>query len=694
MQGFFCAYAVFFRTFLHRSGRYNVRLENRPLFKTKLYGHQNFLYLSSCALLKSRVYCILSEIENIQCKQETQGGFAKRMDAFYKIVALLGGLAMFLYGMQVMGDGLKGSSGGAMKKVLARVTNRPVMGFLLGMVVTCVIQSSTATIVILVGLVGAGFLSFRQSVGIVLGANVGTAITSQIIRLMDLQAGESSMLYFFKADNLAPLALILGIVLIMFVRRGASRTMGTIACGFGILFMGLMYMNSAVANLQGSVSYLLTAFEDNYFLGFLAGVGVTGVIQSSSAVIGVIQSLASTVGLSFKGIFAVIIGVNIGDCLTTFLVSRIGANAKQIRTTLVHIIYNVFAALLIVLFLFIARTTGLLSDGLWNSILNSGGIANVHCLFRLVPAVLLLPFSGLFANLAERLVPDKSADAEDAQLEDQLKELDPHLVVSPSLALDLTAKLVGNMSDLALHNYTGAVQQIYEFDPQRSKRIDQREHMLDRMTDASSQYVVAVSPHITLERDTKEQNFLLKAITAFERIGDLAVNITDNVYALRDMDKSFSPYAMEELRVVIDAVQKNLDYTVTAYKNDDMEAARQVEPLEEVIDEMIEYLKAQHVDRMTRGLCDILGGIQFQNILSNLERISDQCSDMAVYILERQDEEIVGQEHTYVHNLHHTYDPDYAAAFRSEYDTYFGRIRAIDHRTSPENQNTPSKPAQ
>ena len=517
---------------------------------------------------------------------------------------------------------------------------------------------------------------------------------SQIIRLMDLQAGESSMLYFFKADNLAPLALILGIVLIMFVRRGASRTMGTIACGFGILFMGLMYMNSAVANLQGSVSYLLTAFEDNYFLGFLAGVGVTGVIQSSSAVIGVIQSLASTVGLSFKGIFAVIIGVNIGDCLTTFLVSRIGANAKQIRTTLVHIIYNVFAALLIVLFLFIGRTTGLLSDGLWNSILNSGGIANVHCLFRLVPAVLLLPFSGLFANLAERLVPDKSADAEDAQLEDQLKELDPHLVVSPSLALDLTAKLVGNMSDLALHNYTGAVQQIYEFDPQRSKRIDQREHMLDRMTDASSQYVVAVSPHITLERDTKEQNFLLKAITAFERIGDLAVNITDNVYALRDMDKSFSPYAMEELRVVIDAVQKNLDYTVTAYKNDDMEAARQGEPLEEVIDEMIEYLKAQHVDRMTRGLCDILGGIQFQNILSNLERISDQCSDMAVYILERQDEEIVGQEHTYVHNLHHTYDPDYAAAFRSEYDTYFGRIRAIDHRTSPENQNTPSKPAQ
>lgn len=599
------------------------------------------------------------------------------MDLFYKIIALLGGLGMFLYGMQVMGDGLKGSSGGAMKKVLAKVTNKPIMGFLLGMLVTCVIQSSTATIVILVGLVGAGFLSFRQSVGIVLGANVGTAITSQIIRLMDLQAGSGSLLYFFKADNLAPMALIIGIILIMFVRKGGStKTMGTICCGFGILFMGLMYMSEAVTSFQSYISQLLVAFEDSYLLGFLAGVGVTGVIQSSSAVIGVIQSLASTVGLPFNAIFAVIIGVNIGDCLTTFLVSRIGANSKQIRTTLVHIIYNVFAALLIVLALIIGRATGIISDSLWHIVLNSGGIANVHCLFRLVPAVLLLPFSGLFAKLAEKLVPDKSSDKEDAQLEDQLKELDPHLVVSPSLALDLTAKLVGNMSDLALHNYDGAIRQIYQFDPQRSKRIDQREHMLDRMADASSQYVVAISSHVTLESDMKEQNFLLKAITAFERIGDLAVNITDSLDALRDMDKSFSPYAMDELRVVADAVWENLSNTVTAYKNDDMEAARKVEPLEEVIDEMIEYLKAQHVERMAKGLCDILGGIQFQNILSNLERISDQCSDMAVYILERQDETIVGQEHTYVHNLHHSNNPAYVADFKARYEHYFNRIHA------------------
>ena len=244
------------------------------------------------------------------------------MVIFYRIVAMLGGLAMFLYGMRVMGDGLKASSGGAMKDALAKVTNRPALSFLLGVLVTCAIQSSTATIVLTVGLVGAGFLSFRQSVGIVLGANVGTAITAQIIRLMDLKSSEGSILYFFKADNLAPMALIVGISLIMFSKRGSHKNMGNILCGFGVLFMGLLYMSSAVSNFSDGLSGLLVAFEHNYLLQFISGVGVTAVIQSSSAVVGIIQSIASSVGVTFSGIFCVIIGVNIGDCLTTYLVSR------------------------------------------------------------------------------------------------------------------------------------------------------------------------------------------------------------------------------------------------------------------------------------------------------------------------------------------------------------------------------------
>ena len=221
------------------------------------------------------------------------------MDIFYKIIALLGGLAMFLYGMRTMGDNLKRSSGGTMKAALEKVTNKPAIGFLFGMLVTCMIQSSTATIVLTVGLVGAGFMTFRQSIGIVLGANVGTAITAQIIRLMDVGAGSGSLLYFFKADNLAPLALTIGIILIMFVKGNRANNTGSILMGFGILFMGLIFMSQSVSTLGDEISGLLTAFEGNYILGFLSGVIVTGIIQSSSAVVGILQSMASSVGLRF-----------------------------------------------------------------------------------------------------------------------------------------------------------------------------------------------------------------------------------------------------------------------------------------------------------------------------------------------------------------------------------------------------------
>jgi phosphate:Na+ symporter len=599
------------------------------------------------------------------------------MDVFYKIIALLGGLAMFLYGMRLMGDGLKSSSGGAMKAALAKATSKSYMGFLLGALVTCMIQSSTATIVLTVGLVGAGFLTFRQSVGIVLGANVGTAITAQIIRLMDVSAGSTSLLYFFKADNLAPMALVIGIILIMFVKKSSAKTAGTIAVGFGILFMGLIYMGDAVSDMGDSLSRLLIAFEDNYILGFLAGVAVTGVIQSSSAVVGILQSIASSVGVRFCGVFAVIIGVNIGDCLTTFLVSRIGAKPNQIRTTLVHIIYNVFAALLIVVVISVCRLTGLIGDDFWYQTLNSGGVANVHGLFRLVPAVLLLPFSGAFARMAEKIVPDKPVDEEDADIVENLRELDSHLITNPGLALDQTAHLIGHMADVAMHNYDAAVRQIFEYDPKRNDRIHQREDLLDKMADASNQYIVAISPYVTLDSDNRNQNFQIKALTSFERIGDLALNITDNVDSLRQSGKQFSDAAMDELRLAISAVNDILQLSTEAYKTNDVTLARRVEPLEEVIDELIEALKNRHVYRMTHNLCDVFNGIQFQNILQNLERVSDQCSDLAVYMLGRTDNAIIGQEHQYLHNLHHSNDAAYLADFHRNYDNYFGRLNEI-----------------
>ena len=599
------------------------------------------------------------------------------MTVFYTVIAFLGGLAMFLYGMRVMGDGLKSSSGGAMKNALAKVTNKPVMGFILGMLVACIIQSSTATIVITVGLVGAGFLTFHQSIGIVMGANVGTAITAQIIRLMDVSSDMSSPLYFFKADNLAPLALTIGIVLIMFLRSSSYKTAGNVACGFGILFMGLIYMSEVVSSFGDSLSYLLTAFSDNYALGFLAGVLVTGFVQSSSAVVGIIQSIASSVGVAFGEVFAVIIGVNIGDCLTTYLVSRIGAKPVQKRTAAVHVIYNVFAAILCFLLVFIGRKAGILSDELWTGTLHSGGVANIHGCFRLIPAVLLLPFTRVFENIACKIIKDEPIEEEDKSAIAALDALDERLFTSPALALDQASRVVEEMSDIASHNFDAAVQQIFNYDPKRDARIQAREDLLDSMTDATNKYLVSLSPNITRDADMRLQNRIIKIMICYERIGDLAVNIANEVSILRSDGKEFSDTAMAELRIAFDAIYEILELTSLSFKNKDTAMAARVKPLEEVIDDLVEDLNARHVYRMVNSLCDPIKGIHFQSVLTDIEHISDKCSDIALYVLAKENDNIFGNEHSYIHELHHSNDETYLQDYDVEHSKYFKELEQL-----------------
>ncbi len=580
---------------------------------------------------------------------------------------------MFLYGMRMMGDGLKQSSGGAMKVALAKVTNNAVIGFIFGMLVTCMIQSSTATIVLTVGLVGAGFLTFRQSVGIVLGANVGTAITAQVIRLMDLNAGSTSILYFFKADNLAPTALFIGMLCIMASKKDKIQKAGNILVGFGILFMGLIFMSSAVADMGDALGGLLTKFEDNYFLGFLAGVFVTGIIQSSSAVVGILQSMASSVGVRFCGAFAVIIGVNIGDCLTTFLVSRIGAKPVQIRTALVHVIYNILAAALLIVGIIILRTVGLL-DNLWEMQLNSGGVANVHGIFRMVPAVLLLPFSGILASIAEKLVPDTEESEEMLKAGDVLKDLDERLVSSPALALDRCRHFIFHMAGLAYSNYEAATQQIVSYDVKRANKIREKEQLLDRMADASNSYLLSLSEHITLKDHSLEQTVQMRAMTLLERIGDQANNIAIAAMRMEEIDKPLSDEARTDLAVCTEAIREILDIAIGAYMNDDLTQAHRVEPLEEVIDALIGNMQNRHVNRMTQNVCDVVNALQFENMLSAFERISDHCSDLALVILSKADPSIIGNEHDYIHRIHHAYDISYNTEFQKYHDLYFGKL--------------------
>ena len=450
----------------------------------------------------------------------------------FNFISLFGGLALFLYGMQLMGDGLKKGSSGALKAAMERVTNNPLVGFLLGLAVTAAIQSSTATIVLTSGLVGAGVLTLHQSLGIILGANVGTTVTGQIIRLLDLNADGSSWLNLFKPSTLAPLAAIIGILLLMAVKTRNSDTIGGIAMGFGILFTGLLNMTAAVSPLSESASFtqMFVGLADKPLLGFLAGTGVAFLIQSSSATIGILQALSMTGALTFGSVYAIIIGVNIGDCVTTAIVCSIGSKADAKRTGVVHIIFNLCASVIIITALTILHHTGILNE-LWEQTMTSGSIANVHTIFRLSTAVLLLPVCGQFEKLARILVKDDMKLGEN--VDHELSQLDEKFFASPALALSAASDAISTMARLARSGVMSAVEVLHQFDQKTIDVINQNEDHIDALADSVDNYLIKLSSHVSTGHGNDLLNYYIQCFSEFERIGDYAVNLTENATELR-----------------------------------------------------------------------------------------------------------------------------------------------------------------
>ena len=383
----------------------------------------------------------------------------------FNLIALFGGLALFLYGMRLMGDGLKKGSSDAFKRAMEKVTNNPLVGFLLGLVVTAVIQSSTATIVLTSGLVGAGVMSLHQSIGVILGANVGTTVTGQIIRLLDVNASETSLLNFFKPSTLAPLAAIIGILFIMVVKGRKSDTIGSITMGFGILFTGLLGMTAAVSPLSESETFanMFYQLSGQPVLGFLLGAGVAFLLQSSSATIGILQAISTTGALTFSSVYAIIIGVNIGDCVTTAIVCSIGSEADAKRTGVIHILFNIAGSILVVAALMVLRGFGTL-DPLWDQVLTSGGIANVHTVFRLFSAILLLPVCNQFEKLSRKLIKDDVRLGE--SVEHELSLLDEKFFTSPAIALSGAGEAITTMARLARTGVMSAMGVLDEYNAQ------------------------------------------------------------------------------------------------------------------------------------------------------------------------------------------------------------------------------------
>ena len=605
------------------------------------------------------------------------------------IVTLLGGLALFLYGMEIMGDGLKASSAGALKRALERVTSNTVKAFILGALITAVIQSSTATIVLTVGLIGAGVLNLKQSTAIVLGANVGTTITAQIIRLMDnsgTSSGESSFLDLFTPEVLAPIAAVIGIVLIMFIKRSKTKNAGLIAIGFGILFIGLINMTTAMDPLKESDVFkeLIIKLSSNPIYGLIIGTVITAIVQSSSASVGILQALTVTGAsgaasvINFNFAYSYVIGAALGTCITTAIVCSIGTKEDAKRVGFIHVIFSVIGGVLFMAAVEIMRAVGAFPD-LWNSPVSGGGIADFQTIFKLVTALILLPFTPLLIKLSKKFIKDRPADEGDAEINENIKELNQQLLTNPPLALAQVKHVLGHMCELSLKNYNVAIGLLLEnngktVDNSKMEKIAHREAMIDHMADATNNYLVSLAPHIDNDRDNLMDNFLMQSLTEFERIGDLAQNLADVARELAENSQRLSDDAIEELVIMSDAVREAIELSYKAFVDLDFDAAKKVEPLEEVIDDLNEILRQRHFARVKAGKCTVSTGIYFFDALINLERLGDQCSDIAVYVLGLKNPKIVGNEHEYIRNLHHEQNEDYRREYANNTAKYTGKL--------------------
>ena len=597
------------------------------------------------------------------------------MDIIMMAVKLLGGLAMFLYGMEIMGDGLKQGSGTALKNVLGKLTHNVVLGVLTGALVTAVIQSSTATIVLTVGLIGAGILNLKQAVSIVMGANIGTTVTAQIIRLMDIESGSGSILAFFKPDFLAPVALIFGIILIMFVKKESLKTPGMIAMGFGILFIGLMSMTDAVDPLSSSPAFasVLSYFSDMPVIGIFTGLILTVIVQSSSAMVGILQALSSTGAMTFELVYPIIMGINLGTCVTTAMVCSIGSSKDAKRTGVVHIVFNTVGTILFMIVMTIIRAAGGFPE-LWESTVNSGGIANFQTIFNLLTAIALIPFTNFLVWVACKCVKD---DEEPEVIYPELAALDRKLMEVPAVALGGVTKVAANMAQTAKENIELSLRQFEKYDDKRAELIASNENRLDMFTDKADNYMIELSANIENEADNRQRSVLMRCIRDVERIGDYATNFDEMAKKFSSEEMSFSDSAKQELAILTDAIQEILRLTVEAIETDNEYIVRRIEPLEEVMDDMVLLLKDRHTERLCKGICSINSGLIFMDMLTYVERTADQCSNIAMLMLAKDNEEIMKNHHLYLQKLHDTADQSYLAEQANRREQYLTPLKNV-----------------
>ena len=574
------------------------------------------------------------------------------------ILGLLCGLALFLYGMDVMGDALKRSAGSSLKTILGKMTSNPVKGFLLGLGVTAIIQSSSATTVMVVGFVNSGTMTLLQSVGVIMGANVGTAVTAWLTGL----SGVGDALKWLKPDSWIPFVAVIGICLIMFVSRGRKRDIGFVLIGFAVLMVGMDMMSGAVSGLKNDPDFanILTMFS-NPILGVLAGAILTAIVQSSSASIGILQSLTTTGAITFGAAIPIVLGQNIGTCITAML-SSLSANKNGKRTALIHLYFNIIGVVTWLSIYYIFYWCFGFVREFAEGTINMWGIAAVHTIFKILSVALIAPFYKQLEKLAVLTIKDKE-DEDD----EKSSPLDERLLATPTIAVERASEVTGAMANVSCKALRNAMQLFENYDAKLAEKVRKQENKADNYEDSLGSYLIKINEHDVDEQDSKQINKLLHIIGDFERISDHAVNIVESIEEINDKKLDFSDEAKRELSVMRAAVADILALTESAFIENSLEKAKAVEPLEQVIDGLKNKIKRNHVRRLQANECTIEHGFILADLLNNFERVSDHCSNIAECVIEISEKELI-DSHKYMREM--KIDNEY---FDTKYKEYKGK---------------------
>ena len=544
------------------------------------------------------------------------------------VLPLVCGLALFLYGMDLMGDSLKKSAGTSLKATLGKMTSSPVRGFLLGLIVTAVIQSSSATTVMVVGFVNSGTMTLLQAVGVIMGANVGTAVTAWLTGL----SGIGDALALLKPDTWVPIIAIVAVCLTMFVKRGRKRDLGFILIGFAILMVGMDMMSGAVSGLRDNDQFksILTMFE-NPLLGVMAGLVLTAIVQSSSASVGILQALTATGGITYGAAIPIIMGQNIGTCVTA-LISSIGANKNGKRAALIHLYFNVIGVVVLLSLFYIVNwivtIPGFDGRSLVDSTIDMWGVAGVHTIFKILSVILIAPFYRQLEKLARISIKDDKNAAETANL------LDERLFATPAIAVARANEVTVAMAEISCKALNDSLTLFDNFDPKVAEEIRALEDKADVYEDALGSYLVKLSGCDLDDISTRQITKLLHIIGDFERISDHAVNLVESAEEMKDKELRFTDEANHELSVLMAAVEEILSLAQEAFANNDPTIAARIEPLEQNIDDLRDQIKVNHVLRLRESRCTIEHGFVLSDILTGLERVADHCSNIATCVIE------------------------------------------------------------